>query len=239
MDVTKLIFQHVTPEVSARIGSLIGRKPDEAAQLMAAAIPGVLANLLDLTEDEEFEKAVRRAPEGGLQALSGADAPTLETAACDGLARGSALVGGPSFAALSAALERHAETCRDQARRIAGLAMQFSIAGIAEAGRAQGLDARDSLRMFSEQRGSVALAIPGGFAEKLAERRLLQGLGDRVVEALAEARPADGATNRPGAPDLPAQPGSAWWRWVIPGVAILVALAIALIFLNGAPATTG
>jgi hypothetical protein len=239
MDVTKLIFQHITPEVSVRIGALIGRPREEAAGLMAAAVPAVLATLLDMTEDEDVEEAVRRAPQDALQTLSDTEPEAMDAAARDGLAQGSDLVGKPCFAALAAALERHARIDRDQALRIMGLAMRFSIAGIAEAGRAQSLDVRESLRMFARQTGSVALAIPGAFAEKLAERRLLQGLGDRAVEARAEARPAGGTTNRPGAPVLPAQPGSAWWRWVIPGVALLVALAIALAFLSGAPAPTG
>lgn len=234
MDVTKLIFQHVTPEVSARIGTLVDRSADETAELMAAAIPAVLATLLDMTDDERLEDAIRGAPADALRALGTADADALQTASRAGLARGGDLVGPSCFAALADALRDHGGVERAPARRIAGLAMEFCVAGIAEAGRAQDLDARESLTMFSRQAGSVALAIPGPFAEKLAERRLLQGLGDRAIQATAEARPAGGATNRPGAPELPAQPGRPWWRWVIPGAAALVALAIAFVFLRGA-----
>ena len=234
MDVTKLIFQHVTPEVSAAVATLTGLSPDQSARVLAAAIPATLAVLLDMTEDDAVEAAIRRSPAHGLRALGTADAAALETAARQGLARGEQLVGPSCFAALATALERHAGIGRAQARDIAGVAMEFSIAGIADAGRAQDLDARASLEMFSKQTGSVAIALPGEFARRLAERRLLQGLGDRAPQATAEARPAGGATNRPGAPDLPARPGPAWWRWVIPGTALLVALAIALVFLRGA-----
>lgn len=234
MDVTKLIFQHVTPEASAAIGAMTGLSREESARVIAAAIPATLATLLDMTDDEAVEEAVRRSPAHGLRAFGMADAAALEMVSRDGLARGGQLVGPSSFAALATALERHAGIGRAEARKIAGVAMEFSIAGIADAGRAQDLDARASLEMFSKQTGSVAIALPGAFARRLAERRLLQGLGDRAPQATAEARPAGGATNRPGAPDLPARPGPAWWRWVIPGTAVLVALAIALVFLRGA-----
>ncbi len=233
MDVTKLIFQHVAPPVATEIGTLVGRPPDEGARLMAAAVPAALATLLDVTDDEAVEDAVRRSPEGALDGLGTAGADALETAARAGVARGEELVGPSSFASLAAALGRHSGLDRNTARRITGLAMEFSVAGIAGAGRAQGLDARESLAMFSKQAGSVALALPGAFARELAERRLLQGLGARAAEATAEARPAGGATNRPGAPDLPAQPGRAWWRWVIPGAAFVIALAAAIAFLSG------
>jgi hypothetical protein len=232
MDVTKLIFQHVTPEVSERIGTVADLPPDEAARLMAAAIPAMLAMLLDMTGDEALEEAVREAS-ADLRALAAADSAALETASRDGLARGAALVGPACFAAFVAALERHGGVDRDRMRRIAGIATTFSVSGIADAGRAQGLDADQSLTMFSKQTGSVALALPGAFAEQMAERRLLQGLGARAAEATAQARPAGGATNRPGAPALPAQPGNAWWRWVIPGTAMLVAIAVAIVFLGG------
>lgn len=233
MDVTKLIFQHVTPEVTARIGALVGRSQTEAGRLMAAAVPATLATLLDMTEDEAVAAAVRDSPGDGLRMLGAADAEALEAASRAGLQRAAALFGPSCLAGLVAALEDHSGIDRDAARRLSGLAIEFAVAGIADAGRARGLDTRESLEMFSKQTGSVAVALPGAFARSLAERRLLQGLGNRAAEATAETRPAGGATNRPGAPALPAQPGQAWWRWVIPGAAAFVAVAIAFVFLRG------
>ena len=60
MDVTKLIFQHVTPEASAAIGAMTGLSREESARAIAAAIPATLATLLDMTDDESVEEAVRR-----------------------------------------------------------------------------------------------------------------------------------------------------------------------------------
>jgi len=88
MDVTKLIFQHVTPEVSAAVATLTGLSPDRSARVLAAAIPATLAVLLDMTEDDAVEEAIRRSPAHGLRALGTGDATALETASRQGLARG-------------------------------------------------------------------------------------------------------------------------------------------------------
>lgn len=219
MDVTKLIFQRI--EVTGTAGR-------ESTELLAAAVSAVLASCLDETANHALREAIAASPPGqlerlGRQPLSATPQPEMP----------SVPLGSERADAIARTLAEYFQIAPATARRAVDRAAALSVAGIAEAGRAQGLDPDESVRMFAKQAGSVALALPARVADGLLDQGLLAGLGGRTRQALAEARPAGGATERPAAPLLPAEPGPAWWRWVIPATAVAVALLIAAMFLRG------
>ena len=183
VDVAPLTLDNLTPEVTARLALLLGVPPARAAALAGAAIPAVLAALL---QQAQGASAVAVAIRCGASFAELRDrlAHAPGELAAGALDEADWLLGPHAFTALAGRFRAEQQLAPRTARTLTGLAAAYTVAGLRAAADAHRLSAGEVLERLQRQEGGAAPAQPTGPAESGTAQ-------DPPGETLPGARPAE------------------------------------------------
>jgi hypothetical protein len=242
MDLVRLIMEQLSPQLIGRIASALGLDPALAQKAVAAAVPALLSGLVSLVskpegasrlatmlrqqEPSQVDRAASMIGSGNQQALVDQGTNTL-----------SSLFGNATLNNLSGALGRFAGTGEGQAKSLLAMVAPIAMGVLGGQQKSQGLDAKGLTNLLTSQKGSIASAMPAGFAKLLGSTGLLEGVSDRISDAGAGATRAAQATTTQmqstartttaaATRQATATRGlSSWWPWIIAALVVLALLA--------------
>ena len=192
-------------EVLSRIGALIGLSPERTKTAIGAAVPAILAGLVGVAQRPEGRNQLAALVQGQdtslLDNLAGALGGGREQSLIDsGKGMLSSLLGQGQFDELAGAVGKFAGLNQSSAGSLLGALAPAVMGALGREQRSQGLDAQGLARMLSDQKDSIAHALPAGLASALASDRAARGRrrpAGSGREHGGAGRPGDGRRGRP------------------------------------------
>ena len=230
------IMQFLTPDLIAKIASLLGLDRSAAQKAIGASIPAILASFTSLASSPDgarrLSSALAQQPAGTLDqfknAIGGADQKNL-TEAGTGLLSG--LLGSGGLNALAGAVGDFAGTGTNAGKSLLGLLGPVVAGTLSQQQRNAGLDASGVASLLVSQKSQIAAAMPPGFSKILSGTGLMdafEGGVRRTAETASAAGGriagmADDAVTRTGqaAYAAPRTAPTTWPYWVAALVALL------------------
>lgn len=187
-----LVRDTVTPEITRTIGTVVGETPDATRDTLRAAVPSVLAGVIDTASTPAGAERVR-----SLIADGGYGAGTLDhlgsmlgqAGSADTLVKsGTRLLSslfGSRMDGITDLVANAGGVRRSSASTILGLVAPIVMGVIGKQIAGRGLDASGLLNMLSGQRASILSAAPAGLAALFGMRDLSRGPVEPVTPAAA------------------------------------------------------
>lgn len=229
MNLVDLFKSQLTGEVTKQLGGMLGTNDADTGNLVRAALPTLLAGLGSVASKKDGADKIATAI-GGIdpgmlgnlgKMLGGADAKK------GGDLLGS-LLGNNMLTSLLPLLAKFVKLDSSLITKALGLLAPLVLSSIGSAFKGQKVDGAGISRLFSEQKGNIASAIPAGLS--LASLPGLDSLGE-------VGKAASHAVNQAGrsAGKAVEQAGSDFTKWLLPLLG-LAALAAGIIWFmnNGA-----
>ena len=230
------IMQSLTPDMIAKIASLLGLDRSIAEKAIGAGIPAILASFANIASSPEGARQLSnslahqspRALDQFSHAISGSNPASL---AESGTGLLSQLIGTGGLNALSAALGSFAGIGTNTGKSLLGVLGPVVAGAVGQQQRDLGLDANGLASLLTSQKDQIAAAMPSGFAKMLSATDLLGTFGRgarRTADTVSAARGqmaglADDASHRAQAAYAASRSAAASSSWPYWALACLVA----------------
>jgi len=172
MNLVTTIMQSLTPDMIAKIASLLGIDRSIAEKAISAGIPAILASFANVasTPDgaRELSSTLAQQSAGGLGAVKAAIASGQRGVADSGTSLLSGLIGNSGLTTLAAALGSFAGTNTSTGKSLLGMLGPVVAGTLGQQQRTSGLDANGLASLLSSQKDQIAGAMPPAFARMLS-----------------------------------------------------------------------
>jgi hypothetical protein len=227
MNLVTTIMQSLTPDMIAKIASLLGIDRGVAEKAISAGIPAILASFANLASSpdgaRQLSSTLTQQSTGGFDAVKAAIGSGQRNVADSGTSLLSGLIGNSGLTALAAALGSFAGTGTNTGKSLLGMLGPLVAGTLGQQQRSSGLDASGLASLLTSQKDQIAGAMPPAFAKMLSGTDVLgafSGAGGRVAGMAGDmatgTREAAYAASRSGSAP------STWPYWAI--AAALIAL---------------
>lgn len=236
MNLVTSIMQSLTPDMIAKIASLLGIDRSIAEKAIGAGIPAILAGFTNLASSpdgaRQLSSTLSQQPAGALDQITSAIGSGQRGFAESGAGLLSGLLGSGGTNALAAAVGSFAGIGSNTGKSLLGLLGPVVAGALGQQQRSAGLDANGLASLLTSQKDQIAAAMPSGFAKLLSGSGVfgaVDGGMRRTAETISAARGrmadmADDAVTSTGraayAASRSASASSSWPYW---GLAALVA----------------
>jgi hypothetical protein len=233
-NLVSLVMEFLTPELIARISSVLGIDQNKTEAAIKAAVPALLAGLAGLSSkpggSQKLLDAVNQ-QSGGLDTLArmlgGSKTSSLANQGSQLL---SSLLGSGAQSDLAAAMTKFAGLGEDKGGSLLGLLAPAVLGIIGKEAGPGGLNAAKLGSLLNSQKGNIAQALPSGFGDLLRGSPLAESLGGVLGTASSAARASTDAASRV-ASSTASTVGSVgeattsavprWLYWVLPLLVVL------------------
>jgi hypothetical protein len=186
-------------EVLSRIGALIGLSPERVKGAIGAAVPAILAGLAGAAQTargrDQLAGLTHAQDISLLDNITGALGGGNERSLIDtGSGMLSSLLGQGKLDALSGAIGKFAGISQSSTGSLLAALAPVVMGTVAREQRSQGLDAEGLAGMLSDQKDHIARALPAGLASSLGSAGLLEGIADRLGQAVSATAQTGRAT---------------------------------------------
>lgn len=247
MNLVTTIMQSLTPDMIAKIASLLGIDRSIAEKAIGAGIPAILASFTNLASSpdgaRQLSSTLAQQPAGGLDAIRAAIGSGQRNVADSGTSLLSGLIGNSGLTTLAAALGSFAGTGTNTGKSLLGMLGPVVAGVLGQQQRAGGLDASGLASLLSSQKDQIAGAMPPAFAKMLSGTDVL-GAFDGGMRRTADTISAAGGRMAGMAGDMATGTGqaayaasrtasapSSWPYWAI-AAALIALLGIGWYFLT-------
>jgi hypothetical protein len=227
INLVSTIMQSLTPDMIARIASLLGIDRSIAEKAISAGIPGILASFVNLASSPEgarqLSSTLAQQPVSGLDAVRAAIGSGQRNVADSGVSLLSGLIGNSGLMALAAALGSFAGTGTNAGKSLLGMLGPLVAGALGQQQRADGLDASGLASLLASQKDQIAGAMPPAFARMLSGTDVLGAFstaGSRIAGMAGDV--ATGTSQATYAASRAGSAPSTWPYWAI--AAALIAL---------------
>jgi hypothetical protein len=227
MNLVTTVMQSLTPDMIAKIASLLCIDRGVAEKAISAGIPAILASFANLASSpdgaQQLSSTLTQQSAGGLDAVRAAIGSGQRNVADSGASLLSGLIGNSGLTTLAAALGGFAGTGTSTGKSLLGMLGPLVAGALGQRQRADGLDASGLASLLASQKDQIAGAMPPAFAKMLSGSNVLgafSAAGGRMA-----GMAGDMATGTGEAAYAAARAGSApsnWPYWAI--AAALIAL---------------
>ena len=230
------IMQSLTPDMIAKIASLLGIDRSIAEKAIGAGIPAILAGFTNLASSpdgaRQLSSTLLQQPAGALDQITSAIGSGQRGFAESGAGLLSGLLGSGGTNALAAAVGSFAGIGTNTGKSLLGLLGPVVAGALGQQQRSAGLDANGLASLLTSQKDQIAAAMPSGFAKLLSGAGVLGAVDGgvrRTAETISAARGrmadmADDAVTSTGQAAYAASRGaSASSSWPYLALAALVA----------------
>jgi cell division septum initiation protein DivIVA len=237
INLVSLASQFLTPDMIAKIASMLGVDRTLVGKAVTAAVPALLGSFAGLAGSPQGAKslfdAVSQQPSGLLaslgSALGGSDQTKFAEAGSSTL---SSLLGHASTSALAGAVEKFSGLGGGAGSSLVGLLTPVVLGALGQQKASGNLDASGLAGLLASQKSNISAALPGDLGKMLAGTGLLDSLGSGAAAAGQQAQAAASAAQAAARQAGGGLPG--WVSWAIP---VLAVLGIGYWLLKPAPQT--
>jgi Bacterial protein of unknown function (DUF937) len=230
------IMQSLTPDMIAKIASLLGIDRNVAEKAIGAGIPAILAGFTNLASSpdgaRQLSSTLLQQPAGALDQITSAIGSGQRGFAESGAGLLSGLLGSGGTNALATAVGSFAGIGTNNGKSLLGLLGPVVAGALGQQQRSAGLDANGLASLLTSQKDQIAAAMPSGFAKLLSGTGVVGAVDGgvrRTAETISAARGrmadmADDAVTSTGQAAYAASRGaSASSSWPYLALAALVA----------------
>ncbi len=220
--IVEAIVASLSPETLGKLAAASGLDRPLVGQAVNAAVPAILTSLEDLVTTPGGAKRLMSAvteQSGDLESLASSLVGPAQ-AATTGNHLLSTLLGGRTPNILASGIANLLGVSTNAVQTLLGLLTPLVLGGLRHVQSASGLDADGLARMLSEQRETIADAIPSGLSSYMRKSGLIDdGIRSRQATRPEDARRAPAAlTKTRSQPDV--AKGVSWPYWMLAIVAL-------------------
>lgn len=231
VNILSTIMNNISPEMLARISSMLGIDRMVTEKTMNAAVPAVLAGIARMLGKpdgaNQLNTALGSTQSGnlleGLSSMVGGAGRQAVVSAGTGLL--TSLLGSGGMKNMTDALSKFSGIEPAQANSLAGLAGLVTANGLNQVKKENGLDAGGLARMVSQQAPQFAAAMPSGFSNMLrgaADTFQSEPASTTYTAPVEDLRRSSGAsTYQPAASSSASASGGNWMYWALGLLALL------------------
>ena len=195
-NLVSVVMQFLTPDMIAKIASVLGLDRNVAQKTIAGAIPALLASLADvastpngtrqlnntLTQQSDSLESLRNLVGGAGQNLV-ADTGTNML---------SGLFGGGTLDTMAQTIGKFAGIGEGTSKSLLGMLGPVVLGALGQQQRSMGLDAGGLASLLTSQKDQITRAMPSGLADQLSAAGLIDGATESLRSGAAAASAAGG-----------------------------------------------
>jgi len=195
-NLVSVVMQFLTPDMIAKIASVLGLDRNIAQKTIAGAIPALLASLADvastpngtrqlnntLTQQSDSLESLKNLVGGAGQNL------VAET----GTNMLSGLFGGGTLDTMAQTIGKFAGIGEGTSKSLLGMLGPVVLGVLGQQQRSMGLDAGGLASLLTSQKDQIARAMPSGLADQLSAAGLIDGATESLRSGAAAASAAGG-----------------------------------------------
>jgi hypothetical protein len=195
-NLVSVVMQFLTPDMIAKIASVLGLDRNVTQKAVAGAIPALLASLADVASSPKGARQLTNTltqQSSSLESLrnlvGGAGQNLLVESGSNML---SGLFGGGTLDTMAQTLGKFAGIGEGTSKSMLGMLGPVVLGALGQQQRSAGLDAGGLASLLTSQKDQIAAAMPSGLADQLSAAGLIDGVAGSARSAAAAASAAGG-----------------------------------------------
>ena len=195
-NLVSVVMQFLTPDMIAKIASVLGLDRNVTQKAVTGAIPALLASLADVASSPNGARQLTNTltqQSSSLESLrnlvGGAGQNLLVETGSNML---SGLFGGGTLDTMAQTLGRFAGIGEGTSKSMLGMLGPVVLGALGQQQRSAGLDAGGLASLLTSQKDQIAAAMPSGLADQLSAAGLIDGVAGSARSAAAAASAAGG-----------------------------------------------
>ena len=195
-NLVSVVMQFLTPDMIAKIASVLGLDRNVTQKAVTGAIPALLASLADVASSPNGARQLTNTltqQSSSLESLrnlvGGAGQNLLVETGSNML---SGLFGGGTLDTMAQTLGKFAGIGEGTSKSMLGMLGPVVLGALGQQQRSAGLDAGGLASLLTSQKDQIAAAMPSGLADQLSAAGLIDGVAGSARSAAAAASAAGG-----------------------------------------------
>lgn len=193
-NLVSVVMQFLTPDMIAKIASVLGLDRNVTQKAIAGAVPALLASLADVATTPNGARQLTNTltqQSGSLEDLKNlTGGPGLNSLAETGSNMLSALFGGGTVDAMAQTIGKFVGIGEGTTKSMLGMLGPMVLGALGQQQRSAGLDASGLASLLTSQKDQIAAAIPSGLAAQLSAAGLIDGTIEHLRSGAAAASAA-------------------------------------------------
>ena len=195
-NLVSVVMQFLTPDMIAKIASVLGLDRNVTQKAVAGAIPALLASLADVASTPNGARQLtntltqQSSSLENLKNLVGGAGQNL--LAETGSSMLSGLFGGGTLDAMAQTIGKFAGIGEGTSKSMLGMLGPVVLGALGQQQRSAGLDASGLASLLTSQKDQIAAAMPSGLADQLSAAGLIDGATGSLRSGAAAASAAGG-----------------------------------------------
>ena len=191
-----VVMQFLTPDMIAKIASVLGLDRNVAQKAIAGAIPALLASLADVASTPNGTRQLNNTltqQSGSLESLKNLIGGSGQNSLAEtGSSMLSGLFGGGTLDTMAQTIGKFAGISEGTSKSMLGMLGPVVLGALGQQQRSAGLDANGLVSLLTSQKDQIAAAIPSGLADQLSAAGLIDGATGSLRSGAASAGAAAG-----------------------------------------------
>jgi len=193
-NLVSVVMQFLTPDMIAKIASVLGLDRNVAQKTIAGAIPALLASLADVASTpngaRQLTNTLTQQSDSleNLKNLVGGAGQNLVADSGSNMLSG--LFGGGTLDTMAQTIGKFAGIGEGTSKSMLGMLGPLVLGALGQQQRSMGLDASGLASLLTSQKDQIAAAIPSGLAGQLSPAGLIDGATGRLRSGAAAASAA-------------------------------------------------
>jgi hypothetical protein len=196
-NLVSVVMQFLTPDMIAKIASVLGLDRTVVQKTIAGAIPALLASLADVASTPKGARQLTNTltqQSDSLESLrnlvGGAAGQNLVTETGTNMLSG--LFGGGTLDTMAQTIGKFAGIGEGTSKSLLGMLGPVVLGALGQQQRSMGLDASGLASLLTSQKDQIAAAIPSGLADQMSAAGLIDGATESLRSGAAAASAAGG-----------------------------------------------
>ena len=195
-NLVSVVMQFLTPDMIAKIASVLGLDRNVAQKTIAGAIPALLASLADVASTpngaRQLTNTLTQQSDSleNLKNLVGGAGQNLVADSGSNMLSG--LFGGGTLDTMAQTIGKFAGIGEGTSKSMLGMLGPVVLGALGQQQRSMGLDASGLASLLTSQKHQIAAAIPSGLADQLSAAGLIDGATGSLRSGAAAASAAGG-----------------------------------------------
>ena len=195
-NLVSVVMQFLTPDMIAKIASVLGLDRNVAQKAIAGAIPALLASFADVASTPNGARQLTNTltqQSGSLESLKNLIGGSGQNSLAEtGSSMLSGLFGGGTLDTMAQTIGKFAGIGEGTSKSMLGMLGPVVLGALGQQQRSTGLDASGLVSLLTSQKDQIAAAIPSGLAGQLSAAGLIDGATGSLRSGAAAASAAGG-----------------------------------------------
>ena len=185
-NLVSVVMQFLTPDMIAKIASVLGLDRNVAQKTIAGAIPALLASLADVASTpngaRQLTNTLTQQSDSleNLKNLVGGAGQNLVADSGSNMLSG--LFGGGTLDTMAQTIGKFAGIGEGTSKSLLGMLGPVVLGALGQQQRSMGLDASGLASLLTSQKDQIAAAIPSGLADQLSAAGLIDGADWKLAQ---------------------------------------------------------